>query len=82
MLFLIGVGINEENSLSIGSIDILKKSKKIYVDSFTGFLSDSFIHSIETLLDFSYSSEIKNKAKIQFVKRWFVEDGREILEES
>jgi diphthine synthase len=82
LLFLIGVGINEGNSLSIDSIDILKKSKKIYVDSFTGFLSDSFIHSIKTLLDFGYSSEIKNKTVIQFVKRWFVEDGREILEDS
>ena len=43
MLYLIGVGINEYDSLSIGSIDILKQSDIVYLDRFTGFLSENLL---------------------------------------
>lgn len=80
MLYLIGVGINEYDSLSLGSIDILNKCNIIYVDSFTGFLSNDFIQYVKNLL--SINDKEENKIQIHFVKRWFVEDGREILKNS
>ena len=43
MLYLIGVGINEYNSLSIGSVEMLRHSNIIYIDRFTGYLSDEFV---------------------------------------
>src|SRR6476646_7727239 len=79
MLYLIGVGINEFDSLSIGSIEILKNSNIIYIDIFTGFLSDEFVLRIKSLSNMIDNSIQENKAEVQEVKRWFVEDGREML---
>lgn len=82
MLYLIGVGINEYDSLSIGSIDILKQSDIVYLDRFTGFLSEEFALKIKNLLNLTNSSNQENKIEVKFVERWFIEDGREILNNS
>ncbi len=82
MLYLIGVGINGYDSLSVGSIEALKLSDMIYVDRFTGFLSDEFVMQLKTLLKIADSSNQENRIEIELVKRWFVEDGREILKNS
>jgi diphthine synthase len=79
MLWLMGVGINEYDSLSIGSIEILRNSDIIYVDKFTGFLSDEFVLRIKSLSNMIDNSIQENKTEVQVVKRWFVEDGREML---
>ena len=48
MLYLIGVGINEYESLSVKSIEILKNSHIIYLDNFTSYLSNDFALKIKT----------------------------------
>ncbi len=82
MLYLIGVGINEYDSLSNGSIEVLKHSNITYIDRFTGFLSDEFVTKIKTLLNVAADSNQEDRIEIKFVERWFVEDGREILKNS
>src|SRR5215210_3219775 len=82
MLFLIGVGINEYDSLSSSSIEILKNSNIIYIERFTGFLSNDFMNKIKNVANNAEITRKKNRIKVQLVKRWFVEDGREILNSS
>ena len=82
MLYLIGVGINEYDSLSYGSVEILKNSDMVYVERFTGFLSDDFIIKITSILKLHEGQNPKDGVEVQLVKRWFIEDGREILENS
>ena len=82
MLYLIGVGINGYSSLSIGSIEILNKCDIIYIDSFTGFLSDDFVKKVRIIVNDNNNNYIEKDDKIKPAKRWFVEDGREILEKS
>lgn len=81
MLYIIGIGINEIESLSLGSIDILKKSDIVYVERFTGFISSEFVVTLSNLLENSNTSS-HSKPEIKFIKRWFIEDGRKILENS
>jgi diphthine synthase len=82
MLYLIGVGINEYSSLSYGSVEILKNSDVVFVERFTGFLSDDFILKITSILKVHEGPNPKNGIEVRLVKRWFIEDGREILEKS
>ena len=82
MLCLIGVGINEYDSLSSGSIEILKNSDVVYIERFTGFLSNEFLEKVKNIVDGCGVSRQKNRIEVQLVKRWFVEDGRQILENS
>ena len=56
------------------SVNILKDCDRIYVERFTSPISDSLIKIIKSTLG--------PGKKIEFVKRWFVEDGRQILDES
>ena len=73
MLYLIGAGIYETFELS-NSIDILKNCDRIYIEMFTSPISDNVIQNLKSTLE--------PAKKIEFVKRWFVEDGRQILDES
>ncbi len=82
MLYLIGVGIDEYDSLSLGSVEVLKNSDMVYVERFTGFLSDDFILKIKSLLKAHEGTIPKGGVEVQLVKRWFIEDGRELLENS
>ncbi len=82
MLYLIGVGINGCSSLSIGSIEILTKCDIIYIDSFTGLLSDDFVKELQILINKTNNNYEENYNKIRPAKRWLVEDGREILKNS
>jgi diphthine synthase len=56
------------------SIIILKSCDRIYLERFTSPISNNFIDILKTT--------IEPQKKIEFVKRWFVEDGRQILDES
>ncbi|HEY6950694.1 MAG TPA: diphthine synthase, partial [Nitrososphaeraceae archaeon] len=56
------------------SIEILKDCDRIYLERFTSPISDDFINNVKVILG--------QGKKIQIVKRWFVEDGRQILDES
>jgi diphthine synthase len=70
MLWLAGTGINGYRGLSLAAIDVLKKCDVVYVERFTSLLAKSDLEGID--------STIGKKARL--VERWFVEDGREILE--
>lgn len=80
MLYVIGIGIDEFESLSLGSLEILKKSDIVYLERFTGFISDEFMKNLSSLLRNPSDSKSRNDIEIKFIKRWFVEDGREVLE--
>ena len=76
MLWLIGIGINGYKGISIRALDILKMSDTIYVERFTSALSDEELAGLNILIGKEDSSIIIP------VQRWFVEDGREILNEA
>ena len=80
MLYIIGIGINEFESLSLGSMEILKNSDIVYVERFTGFISDEFVNNLSDILRNTSGSRSTNDIEIKFIKRWFIEDGRKILE--
>jgi diphthine synthase len=73
MLCLVGAGIYETVEMS-NSIKILKCCDKIYLERFTSPISDNFIMILKSTLG--------PEKKFEIVKRWFVEDGRQILDES
>jgi diphthine synthase len=73
MLYLIGAGIYD-NFEMCDSVSILKDCDRIYIERFTSPISDHFIQILKSTLG--------SGKKIEFVKRWFVEDGRQILDES
>ncbi len=70
MLWFVGIGINGYRGLSLHALDILKKCGTVYVERFTSALSDDDIGSLRSVLGL----------EVKPVERWFVEDGREILE--
>ncbi len=72
MLWFVGTGINGYRGLSLAAVDVLKKCDVVYVERFTSALSDGDLQGINSLL----GKEVKP------VQRWFIEDGREILEAS
>ncbi len=72
MLWLVGAGIYDTVEIS-SSIEILNKCDRIYLERFTSPISDNYITFLKSALP---------EKKIEIVKRWFVEDGRQILDES
>ncbi|HWS19663.1 MAG TPA: diphthine synthase [Nitrososphaera sp.] len=70
MLWFVGTGINGYRGLSIAALDVLRKCDVVYIERFTSSLSEVDIQGLNSLL------QMQTKP----VKRWFVEDGREILE--
>lgn len=80
MLYIIGIGINEFESLPLGSMEILRSSDIVYVERFTGFISDEFVRNLSDTLQIKNASKSRIDIDIKFIKRWFIEDGREILE--
>ena len=70
MLWLVGTGIDGYRGLSIAALDVLRKCEIVYIERFTSALSEGDIQSLNSLL------EMQTKP----VQRWFVEDGRDILE--
>ena len=74
MLWIIGIGINGYRGISAGAIDIMKKCDRIYLERFTSPVAEDDIIGLNALVE-------KNDIIIP-VQRWFVEDGREIIEQS
>lgn len=73
MLWFIGVGIYDLSSIGNMILEILAKSDRIYVERFTSPVSDEYMSSLKSLL--------RNK-EVSIAKRWFIEDGRQILKEA
>lgn len=69
MLYFIGIGISGYGSLPLDSINIIKKSRFVYLEQFTSPINVITINNIKKL-----------SPNIILTKRWFIEDGNEILE--
>ena len=70
MLWFVGTGINGYLGLSIAAVDVLKKCDIVYVERFTSALSKDDLLGLNSIVEMDARP----------VQRWFVEDGREILE--
>ncbi|HET7147581.1 MAG TPA: diphthine synthase [Candidatus Nitrosopolaris sp.] len=77
MLRFIGLGINGYKSMSIHVLEILRNCDAIYLDKFTGFVSDDDLKGLKSLAEL-HDFQIN----ILAAERWFVEDGRDILEQA
>jgi len=76
MLYFIGLGIHGYSGLSITAKEILQKCKFIYIERFTSYIDDYDIKQLELLL------HTGNKKDLKIVPRWFIEDGRDIIDQS
>src|SRR5215208_1350829 len=70
MLWFVGIGINGYRGLSIAALDVLRKCNIVYIERFTGVLTEVDIQGLNSLLEMHTIP----------VQRWFVEDGRDLLE--
>src|SRR5919199_4719648 len=78
MLWIIGIGVNGYRGISTEALEVLKKCDKIYLERFTSPISDNDIRGLDALIaKNSHEHDI-----ILPVQRWFVEDGRELIEQS
>lgn len=72
MLWFVGTGINGYRGLSIAALEVLRKCDIVYIERFTSALSEVDIQGLNSLLQMHTTP----------VQRWFVEDGRDLLEEA
>lgn len=72
MLWFVGTGINGHLGLSLAAVDVLKKCDIVYVERFTSPLGQDELAGLDAVID----------KKAVPVQRWFVEDGREMLEDA
>lgn len=70
MLWFIGAGIGGYRGISLEALDALKTCEVIYVEQYTSALYESDINGLSSLVG----------RRVEPVQRWFVEDGRQILE--
>lgn len=70
MLWFVGAGINGYRGLSLAAVDVLKKCDIVYVERFTSSLSEADIAGLGSIIG----------RQPTLVQRWFVEDGRGMLE--
>ncbi len=77
MLCFIGTGISGYKSVSEHTLSILSSCDIVYLDTFTGYLS---CEDIEELNELANSRGLN--INLLAAKRWFIEDGREILEQA
>jgi diphthine synthase len=78
VLWIIGIGVNGYRGISTEALEVLKKCDKIYLERFTSPISDNDIRGLDALIaKNSHEHDI-----ILPVQRWFVEDGRELIEQS
>jgi diphthine synthase len=75
MLWLIGLGIEGLSGMNMKGREILKTCDLIYIERFTGYLSDADLSKLR-----AYCKHNDNDVNV--VGRLFVEDGREILEQA
>jgi diphthine synthase len=78
MLWIIGLGINGYKGISIDALEILKKCDRVYIERFTSYLTDKDLEGLNALI----KEKTCNYSALIPVQRWFVEDGREIIEHS
>jgi diphthine synthase len=76
MLCFIGLGIHGYSGLSLSAKEILQTCKFIYIERFTSYIDNYDIKQLELLL------HIENNKSMTIVPRWFIEDGRDIIDQS
>jgi diphthine synthase len=72
MLWLVGVGISGYKGLSLEAVEVLKNCDVVLIERFTSSLSENDLVGINTTIGKSVKS----------VQRWYVEDGREIIDQA
>jgi diphthine synthase len=77
MLWLIGIGVYGYKGVSLYTLDILKKCDIVYFEQFTSPLYEDDLNYLNSLI-----GGYDNTRKIIFAQRWFVEDGKQILEQA
>jgi diphthine synthase len=70
MLWFVGTGIDGYRGLTIAALEVLRRCEIVYIERFTSALSEADIQGLNSLLEMH----------IEPVQRWFVEDGRDIIE--
>jgi diphthine synthase len=78
MLWIIGVGINGYKGISIDALEILKKCDRVYIETFTSAISDNDLEGLNALIN----TGRQEYDIIVPAQRWFVEDARELIEQS
>lgn len=73
MLYFAGIGISGANSISIELKDLLASCDIAYLEQFTSPISDEELEKIR---------EMTLRGEFKIAKRWFVEDGNEILQKA
>jgi diphthine synthase len=76
MLWIIGLGIHGVRGIGLYSLEVLKSCNIVYVERYTSSISDP------ELRDLRYLIGNDRKTNIILVQRWFLEDGREILDKA
>ena len=77
MLWLIGIGVTGYKGVSLHALDILKKCDIIYFERFTSPLYGDDLFNLNSLIE-GYNK----RRKIIPAQRWFIEDGKEIIEQA
>jgi diphthine synthase len=77
MLWLIGIGVTGYKGVSLHALDILKKCDIIYFERFTSPLYEDDLFNLNSLIE-GYDK----RRKIIPAQRWFIEDGKEIIEQA
>lgn len=75
MLWLIGIGIDGCKGISLHALEVLNTCDIVYIERFTSSLSDNDLQYLNSVIG-------ENGKNIVLAERWFVEDGREILEKA
>jgi len=71
MLYLIGIGLNDETDITVKGLDRVRKSEYVYLENYTSKLD----------IPFSKLEEFYGK-KVELVERAFVESGKEMIEKA
>jgi diphthine synthase len=77
MLWLIGIGVTGYKGVSLHALDILKKCDIIYFERFTSPLYEDDLFNLNSLIE-GYNK----RRQIIPAQRWFIEDGKEIIEQA
>jgi len=72
MLWFVGLGLSGYNSISFETKNVLEKADYVYLEQFTSPIKKSETTKIKKLVNGTF----------KIVKRWMVEDGKEILKNS
>lgn len=76
MFWIIGLGIHGVTGIGLHSLEVLKSCDIVYVERYTSSISDTELHHLNRLIGKD------GKSNIVLVQRWFLEDGRELIDKA